>query len=157
MLFRSEESEEECASADEYFSSDEDLFAGNDLLRNDYVEEGVKVIVPCFGAPAHLEVEYHSKPIVTPLVISLPGLVPYESNKAVPYKYNATILEDGVEVPIKPIPDVGNIVENSRVTRSDRVFVPDVQRDVVAGKRIVENDEPKKATGETSGIRERSG
>ena len=72
--------------ADEYFSSDEDLFVGNGLLRADCVEEGVNFIVPCFGAPAHLEGEYHSKPAVIPLVIILPGLVPYKSDKAVPYK-----------------------------------------------------------------------
>ena len=78
------------------------------------VKEGVNVIVPCFGAPAHFEVEYNSKPVVNPLVISLPGSIPYKSDKAVPYKYNATILEDGVEVPIQPMPDVGNIVEKSR-------------------------------------------
>ena len=103
-----EESEEEYASADEYFSSDEDLLAENGLLRADCVEEGVNVIVPYFCAPAHLEAEYHSKPTVTPLVISLLGPVPYKSDKAVPYKYNATILEDGVEVPIQPMPGVGN-------------------------------------------------
>ena len=57
-------------------------------------------------------------------MISLPGPIPYKSNKVVPYKYNATILEDGVEVPIQPMPDVGNIAENSRVTRSGRVFAP---------------------------------
>ena len=68
-----------------------------------------------------------------------------------PYKYNATILEDGVEVPIQPMPDVGNIADNSRVTRSGRVFVPVIRKDVVAGKKIAENDEPKKATGETNG------
>ena len=61
----------------------------------DYVEEGVKIIVPCFGAPAHFEVEYHSNPVVTLLVISLPDPIPYKSDKVVPYKYNAIILEDG--------------------------------------------------------------
>ena len=95
----------------------------------DCVEEGVNAIVPCFGAPAHLEVEYHGKPAITPLVISFPGPIPYKSDKVVPYKYNATILEDGVEVPIQPMPDVGNIAKNSRVTRSGRVFAPVVQRD----------------------------
>ena len=60
-----EESEEEYASVNEYFSSDKDLLAENGLLRVDCVEEGVNVIVPCFGAPAHLEVEYHNKPAVT--------------------------------------------------------------------------------------------
>ena len=49
------------------------------------------------------------------------------------------------------MPDVGNIAKNSRVTRSGRVFAPVVQRNVAAGKKIAENDEPKKATGETSG------
>ena len=48
-----EESDEEYSSADEYFSSDEDLFSGNDSLMTDCIEEGVNVIVPCFGAPAH--------------------------------------------------------------------------------------------------------
>ena len=56
-----------------------------------------------------------------------------------------------MEVPIQPMPDVGNIAENSRVTRSGRVFAPVTRRDVGAGNKIVENDEPKKATSETSG------
>ena len=122
------------------------IFSRNDSIMTDCIEEGVNVIVPCFRAPAHLEVEYYSKPVVTPLVISLPGTILYKSDKAMPYKYNTTILEDWVEVPIQPMSDVGNIAEKSRVTRSGRVFAPVVQRDVAAGKKIVENDEPKKAT-----------
>ena len=79
-----EESDEEYASVDEYFSSDEDLFSRDDSIMTDCVEEGVNVIVPCFGASAHFEVEYYSKPVVTPLVISLSGPVPYKSDKVVP-------------------------------------------------------------------------
>ena len=37
------------------------------------------------------------------------------------------------------------------MTRSGRVFAPVVRKDVVAGKKIAENDETKKVTGETSG------
>ena len=107
--------------------------------------------MPFFGAPAHFEVEYHSKSTITPLVISLPGLVPYKSDKAVPYKYNATILEDGVEVPIQPMPNVGNIAETSRVTLNGHVFAPVIRGDVSTGKKIVEDVEPKKAVGESSG------
>ena len=81
-------SDEEYASADECFSSYEDLFSRNDSIMIDCVEEGVNVIVPYFGAPAHLEFEYYSKPYVTPLVISLLGPIPYKSDKAVPYKYH---------------------------------------------------------------------
>ena len=51
-----EESDDEYASADEYFSSDEDLFSRDDSVMTAYVEEGVNVIVPYFGAPAHFEV-----------------------------------------------------------------------------------------------------
>ena len=79
-----EESDEEYASTDEYFSSEEDFFSRNDLLMTYCVEEGVNVIVSCFGAPTHFEVEYHSKLTITPLVISLPGPIPYKSDKVVP-------------------------------------------------------------------------
>ena len=109
------------------------MFVEIDLLSTNYVEEGVNVIVPYFGAPTHLEVEYHRKPVVTPLLISLPGPVPYELDKAVPYKYNATILEGGVEIPIQPMHNVGNIDENNRMTHNGRVFAPIVRRDVAAG------------------------
>ena len=117
----------------------------------DCVEEGVNGIVPCFGAPTHFEVEYHSKSAITPLVISLLGHVLYKSDKAVPYKYNATILEDGVEIPIQPMPDVGNIAETSRVTRYGRVFAPVVHGDISTRKKIVEIVEPKKEVSESSG------
>ena len=64
-----EESDSEYASADEYFSSNEDFFSRDDSAMTEYVEEGVNVIVPCFGAPTPFEVEYHGKPGITPLVI----------------------------------------------------------------------------------------
>ena len=57
-----------------------------------------------------------------------------------------------MEVPVQPMPDVGNIVENSRLTRSGRVFAPVVRGDASAGKKIAENLEPKKVMGETSGV-----
>ena len=79
-----DESNEEYASADEYFSLDEDWFSRNDSMMTDYVEEGVNLILPCFGAPSYLEVEYYSKPAIAPLVISLSSSVPYKSDKDVP-------------------------------------------------------------------------
>ena len=62
----------------------------------------MNVIVPYFSVLAPIEIEYCSYPVVSPVVICLSGPVPYESDKVVPYKYNATILEDGVEVTIQP-------------------------------------------------------
>ena len=60
------------------------MFSRNNSIMTDYVEEEVNVIVPCFGAPTHFEVEYHSKPAITPLVISLSGPVPYKSERMYP-------------------------------------------------------------------------
>ena len=50
-----------------------------------------------------------------PLVICLPGPIPYVSKKAIAYRYNATMIEDGCEIPIPPLPSVGNIAEDNRV------------------------------------------
>ena len=55
-------------------------------------------------------------------MICLPGPIPYASEKAIPYKYNVTMMEDGREVPIPPLPSVGNIAEDSRVLRNGRVI-----------------------------------
>jgi len=49
-------------------------------------------------------------------------LLPYVSDKAIHYKYNATMIEDGREVPIPPLPFLGNIAEDSRVLRNGRVI-----------------------------------
>ena len=56
-----------------------------------------------------------------------------------------------MEVPIQPMPNVGNIAETSRVTRNGRVFAPVVHGDVSIGKKIAEYVEPKKEVGESSG------
>ena len=56
-----------------------------------------------------------------------------------PYKYNATILEDGVENAIQPLSHVENIAEASRVTRSGCVFAPTFQGDVNYDKNVVED------------------
>ena len=50
-------------------------------------DAGVNVIVPHFDIPECVEISYHSKPAITPLVICLPSPISYESDKVVPYKY----------------------------------------------------------------------
>src|SRR3954464_6679002 len=103
-----------------------------EILR-DRDEDDVNVIEPCFEIPECVEIGYYGKASVEPLVICLPGSIPYSSDKAVPYRYNTTMLESGKEVEIKPLSSVENITDVSRVTRSGRVFtqpqaVVDVQR-----------------------------
>ncbi|MCI40155.1 hypothetical protein A2U01_0061387, partial [Trifolium medium] len=62
------------------------------------------------------------EPTGSPLVIHLPGLVPYVSEKAIPYKYNATMLQDGKEVPISPLSSVVSIADSSKLLRSGRIL-----------------------------------
>lgn len=68
------------------------------------------------------EIFYDSrKSTATLLVICLPGPIPYVSEKAIPYKYNATMIEGGHEVPIPPLPYVSNVAGDSRILRNGRV------------------------------------
>lgn len=50
------------------------------------------------------------------------GPTPYESDRVIPYKYNATMLENGNEIPIPSISSIVNIVDISDMNRSGRVF-----------------------------------
>jgi hypothetical protein len=80
----------------------------------------VNVIVPQFNDFEPIQITYDSrKTSVTPLVINLPGPVPYQSDKVVPYKYNATMNENGKDV---PLPSIVNVADVRRVTTSGRVF-----------------------------------
>ncbi|XP_050919593.1 uncharacterized protein LOC127137151 [Lathyrus oleraceus] len=86
-------------------------------------EQEVNVIIPCFNIPEKVEIAYHPR---EPVVICPPGPMPYTSDKAVPYRYAATIIENGKEVEIKTLASVTNIAANSRMTGSGRVFAPPV-------------------------------
>ncbi|GAU51747.1 hypothetical protein TSUD_415400 [Trifolium subterraneum] len=90
--------------------------------------EDVCVIVPEFNASDRLEMIYNSgEPTVNPLVICLPGPMPYTSLRAVPYRYDATMLQDGEEIPIPPLISVDNIADNSKILRSGRILPGVVQ------------------------------
>lgn len=86
-------------------------------------EKEVNVIVPCFNIPEPVEIAYHPR---EPVVICPPGPVPYASDKAIPYRYATTIMENGKEVEIEALASVTNIAGNGRMTRSGRVFAPPV-------------------------------
>src|ERR1044072_3555677 len=85
----------------------------------------VNVVIPCFNIPEHVEIAYNGSSIPTfPLVICPPGPVPYSSTKAIPYQYNATMVENGKKKPMPTLPANVNITEIGRVTRSGRVHAP---------------------------------
>ncbi|KAI5389415.1 hypothetical protein KIW84_074894 [Lathyrus oleraceus] len=76
---------------------------------------------------------------VSLLVIRLAGPVPYVSDKAVPYQYNATMVKDGQEVPLPTTNPVVSIADVTKVTRSGRVFGPIFPKDVedsTVGKKV---------------------
>ena len=101
---------------------------GCDVVRNDIQSlmndnyltvSDVCVIMPVFhDTPIR---STPSKENVEPLVIRLPGPVPFVSTKVVPYKYNATMIENGVEVPLVSPAVVSNIAVETTTLRSGRV------------------------------------
>jgi hypothetical protein len=92
----------------------------------------VNFIVPQFNDSEPIQITYDSrKTSVTPLVINLSGPVPYQFDKSVPYKYNATMTENGKDV---PLPSIVNVTDVRRVTRSGRIFAKRIE-DIAAGKQ----------------------
>ncbi|XP_058754437.1 uncharacterized protein LOC131627615 [Vicia villosa] len=85
-----------------------------------------------------------------PLVITLPGPVPYTSERAIPWNYGAEVFYQGtkheIEIPVEK-KDVDNVVGIGRLTRSGRIFNPpqntrDDNIEALAqakGKRVVED------------------
>lgn len=97
------------------------------------LENNVNVIIHQFNIPKPLEITFDSRnSMISPLVIYLPGPAPYQSDKAVPYKYQATMIKDRKEVPLPSIPSFINIANVSGVTRSGCVFATVPPRNVKA-------------------------
>jgi hypothetical protein len=93
------------------------------------IASDVCVIVPVFhDSPAKSASQTRN---VEPLVIRLPGPVSYASTKAIPYKYDATMIENGVEVPLVSPATVDNIAGEITALRSGKVRSPLFQKKVV--------------------------
>jgi len=77
-------------------------------------DKDVCVVTPVFKTREPLVITPNSvKPVRTPLVICCPGPKPYTSQKAIPYKYECTILEDNKEIPLNTTVHVDNIADSS--------------------------------------------
>ncbi|XP_058765542.1 uncharacterized protein LOC131639041 [Vicia villosa] len=85
-----------------------------------------------------------------PLVITLPGPVPYTSERAIPWNYGSEVFYQGtkheIEIPVEK-EDVDNVVGIGRMARSGRIFNPpqnarDDNAEALArdkGKRVAED------------------
>ncbi|XP_050896675.1 uncharacterized protein LOC127103462 [Lathyrus oleraceus] len=118
-------------------------------------EHDVNVIVSHFNIPKPVMIACDSqRTVVYPLVIRLAGPTPYESDKVFPYKYSATMLEDGNEVPIHSLSSVVNIADVSDVTQSGQVFSfvsPRRIEDTLVGKKA-QMETPIGQSGQSSGV-----
>ncbi|KAI5404311.1 hypothetical protein KIW84_051458 [Lathyrus oleraceus] len=97
-----------------------------EILQNRNVDEDadeVNIISPVFWIPEPVIIKYDgSKQKVSPaLTIKPAGPVPYSTEKAIPYRYNAVAVENGKDVSL-PSSSVVNIADVSGLTRSGRVF-----------------------------------
>ena len=104
----------------------------------------MNVIVLVFKTPERVVIQFDSNNnnnvnrSISPLVIRLASPAPYTSDKAVPYQYNATMIENGQEVSLPVADSVVNIANIVKVTRSGRVFspvFPKIVEDVSMGKK----------------------
>ncbi|KAK2375367.1 hypothetical protein QL285_076259 [Trifolium repens] len=116
-------------------------------------DENICVIIPEFNIPERIEVTFNSeKSVVAPFVIRLSGPFPYTSQKAVPYKYDATMLQDGKETPIPPLISVDNIADSSKVLRSGRILPTIVQEKTSTPvTEKVQVQDPSRIVGQSSG------
>ncbi|KAI5440505.1 hypothetical protein KIW84_010111 [Lathyrus oleraceus] len=108
------------------------------------IGDDVNVIVPMFKTPERVVIQFDSinnnnvNTSVSPLVIRLVIPIPYASDKAMPYQYNATMIENDQEVPLPVADSMVNIADIAKVTRSGLVFssvFPKVVDDVSLSKK----------------------
>jgi hypothetical protein len=98
--------------------------------------EEVSVIEPVFNIPEPFEVTYHRRDVVhpSPVVVCMPTPFPFESTKAVPWKYGITVVDGMVDGKPEATEskkdvenvdaDITNIAGTSRMTRSGRIYTP---------------------------------
>ncbi|XP_058761629.1 uncharacterized protein LOC131635043 [Vicia villosa] len=120
----------------------EDCLAQNLKFEDVSVISKTPVRIPTKG-PIRITVE----PKVAPLIITKPGPIPYSSDKAVPWSYGNDVYIHGVkqealnDEPVKILnPDVDNIVGTSKVTRSGRIFSPEISPDANTSTQIPVSD-----------------
>ncbi|KAI5401542.1 hypothetical protein KIW84_066134 [Lathyrus oleraceus] len=118
------------------------MFSNNQSIPSRDIDD-VNMIIPVFKTPEHVVFQFDSNNSnnfnrsVSSLVIRLVGPVSYASDRAVLYQYNATMLENGQEVPLPTTNSVVNIADVSKVTRSGHVLGPVFPKDIEdVGKRM---------------------
>ena len=63
---------------------------------------------------------------VAPVIITVPGPLPYVSDKAVPWHYGADVYINGIKQELNAGASICDITGPAKVTRSGRLFSPDI-------------------------------
>lgn len=94
------------------------------------INEEISVIEPFFNLPKPVEISYQRKDVVhpSPVVVCMPTPFSFESTKAVPWKYDITMVDGVVDEEPKDVEgekilenvdtNITNIAGTSRITRS---------------------------------------
>ena len=87
-----------------------------------------------------------STPKVAPLIITFLGPIPYSSDKAIPWNYGDDVYYHGVKQDLLAIknevtedtnPNINNIVTTSQITKSGRVFSPEISHKTVVTPLVI--------------------
>ena len=83
-------------------------------------------------------VKITAEPKVAPLIITAPGPVPYSSSKAIPWNYGGDVYIHGIKQ-VGSSANPNDIVGTSKVTRSGRIYSPEISPPApeIRGKRPV--------------------
>ncbi|KAI5382844.1 hypothetical protein KIW84_070306 [Lathyrus oleraceus] len=98
--------------------------------------------VPVKITATRLPVKITAEPKVAPLIITAPGPVPYSSSKAIPWNYGGDVyIHDIKQDDNSANPNDVDIVGTSKITRSGRIFSPEISPPVpeTRGKEPVIN------------------
>ena len=77
-------------------------------------------------APSKKPVKIMSAQKIAPIIITVPGPLPYTSDKAVPWHYGEDVYVLRVKQEFDTSTGVSNITGPAKVTRSGRLFSPDI-------------------------------
>ena len=105
----------------------EKVSSNNNFCQNLSIISGTPFRIPSKG-PIRITVN----PKAAPLIITTPGPISYSSEKVVPWNYGADVYYHGVKKELsdkedkKVDPSVVNITKTNKITRSGRIFSPEI-------------------------------
>ena len=118
----------------------ETSFKQSVLISTDHTAEEVSIVTIFNNPPKALSkkpIKIMSTQKIAPIIITVPGPLPYTSDKAVPWHYGADVYVLGVKQKFDTSTSVSNITGPAKITRSGRLFSPDISPPVIQKPLII--------------------